>query len=76
MMMKYGIFAAVILSAVGYVTLLRSENAALRSKAVIASVQIRACDARNENISEDGVSDAEIDNLDDLRDAAAQWLRN
>ena len=73
--LKLGPYIAILL-VIGYVLMLRSGNATLRSEAVVANIQLETCIARKVNVNEDEASDAEIDNLDDLSGAAAEFLRN
>lgn len=68
--------AVVLLAAIlGYGWFLKTENATLKSKAVHMSALLQSCAVRTDNILEDKESDAEIDNIDDLRGAASEWLR-
>lgn len=70
-----GVILSVLAGAGGYVWHLRAENAALSADNVRQDVLLRACAIQTENIRIEREGDAEIDNIDDLRGAAAEWLR-
>lgn len=76
-MMRALPFLAFLLAA-GYAWTLKTTNTSLKARLTVSEAALGACDARNDNISEDRTSDAEIDNTtidrDSLRDAAERFL--
>lgn len=71
------IAAAALAGAVWYVVGLRASNAALSADLAAQTLKLSGCHARAKNRTEDGISDATIDNRDDddLRGVPDHWMR-